>query len=410
MKISKKTFQNFSYLASSHFLIMFIGLITSAVWARYTTIEVFGKYQLLISFLSIVAIFGIPGFGLSSQLSAAKNKHGNLEILFKKRILFSFVSSFFLILIGLYYQTINSDLEMACLLYISSFIFPLYNLKNIWESWLTAIAEYKKLSYIQVLFAIVSLLSLIVSLVFIGNIYFVIIITFSTIALCNALIIFYFKKMRQNKEEDYTLINYGYKVSLSMIVPLLLSFDKFIISEYLSIKDVAIYSVAIILITYIKSLYGIINRLITPRITMASTVHDAWTYLKPKMSLLVLVFFIIGIAGFFSLEYIITFIYSVKYTESALYGKWLWLFTVIAIPATFLANILRAQQKLKFTYLYEIFNSGFKIIFFLILVPIYGLWGIVYSTIIMSIFSSILIFVYFYIELKKEKHVNKNIR
>ena len=73
-KVSKLTLKNFSYLTNAHILILIIGVITSAIWTRYTTVEIYGKYQLVMSFISIVAVLSIPGFSMSAQLSAAKEK------------------------------------------------------------------------------------------------------------------------------------------------------------------------------------------------------------------------------------------------------------------------------------------------------------------------------------------------
>jgi O-antigen/teichoic acid export membrane protein len=355
----------------------------------------------MLSFISMVAIFSIPGFSMSAQISAAKEKHGNLKLLFRKKIYWSFISTIVLATIGLYYQIFKNDMQIAYMVYIASFIYPLYNLRSIWESWLTAIGEYKKLSLIQIWFSLVGLISLSISLVLIGNIYLVIIITFTAIAISNILIIKYFQNRTLNDIEDDDLISYGYQLSWAMIIPVILSFDKLIISEYLSMEDVAIYSVAMIFPLYIKTLYSIINRLITPHITSAKSIQEAWKYLKPKLIKISILFFFMGVIGFYSIEYAINIIYTSKYQESGLYAKWLWLVLAFAVPATYLANILRAQQILKFSYYFEAFNSIGKVGLFLILIPAYELWGAVYGILFINILSSIFFISYFKYELKK---------
>lgn len=401
-KVSKVTLKNFSYLTNAHILILIIGVVTSAIWTRYTTVEIYGKYQLVMSFISIVAVLSIPGFSMSAQLSAAQEKHGNLEILFRKKIYFSFISTVVLVVIGLYYQLIQNDEEIGYMLYIISFLYPFYNLRSIWESWLTAIGEYKKLSLIQIYYALIGLISLVISLIAIKNIYLVVFITFSCIAIANILIIKYFEKKVINKIKDNELITYGYKLSWAMIIPVVMSFDKLIIAEYLTIKDVAIYSVAILFPSYIKTLYNIISRLITPSISSAKNVKEAWDYLKPKLVKISILFFLIGLIGFFIIEYLMHILYTDKYIESGIYAKWLWLFIVLSIPVTYLADILRAQKRLKFEYLSYFLIPMIKITSFILLLPKFNLWGMVYAIAITNIFTMVYYILYFYYEYKNE--------
>ena len=401
-KVSKLTLKNFSYLTNAHILILIIGVITSAIWTRYTTVEIYGKYQLVMSFISIVAVLSIPGFSMSAQLSAAKEKHGNLEILFKKKIYISFISTVILVGIGLYYQIFKNDEEIAYMLYIVSFIYPFYNLRSIWESWLTAIGEYKKLSIIQINYALIGLLSLVISLIIIENIYLVILITFGSVAIANVFIIKYFQKRIVNNTKDDELINYGYKLSWAMIIPVVMSFDKLIISEYLTIEDVAIYSIAMLFPSYVKTLYSIISRIITPSISSANSIKEAWKYLKPKLLKISILFFIIGIVGFFTIEYLIHILYTDKYSESAVYAKWLWLFITLGTPVTYLADILRAQKRLKFEYISYFVVPIIKILGFIILLPRFDLWGMVYAIAITNIFTIFYYIFYFNYEYKNE--------
>lgn len=401
-KVSKVTLKNFSYLTNAHILILIIGVVTSAIWTRYTTVEIYGKYQLMMSFISIVAVLSIPGFSMSAQLSAAKEKHGNLEILFRKKISFSFISTVILVGIGLYYQIFKNDEEIAYMLYIVSFIYPFYNLRSIWESWLTAIGEYKKLSVIQINYALIGLLSLVISLIIIENIYLVILITFGSVAIANVFIIKYFQKRIVNNTKDDELINYGYKLSWAMIIPVVMSFDKLIISEYLTIEDVAIYSIAMLFPSYVKTLYSIISRLITPAISSANSIKEAWKYLKPKLLKISILFFIIGIVGFFTIEYLIHILYTDKYSESAVYAKWLWLFITLGTPVTYLADILRAQKRLKFEYISYFVVPIIKILGFIILLPRFDLWGMVYAIAITNIFTIFYYILYFNYEYKNE--------
>jgi O-antigen/teichoic acid export membrane protein len=400
--VNKKLFQNFSYLGGSQVAILLIGLITSAIWARYATVELYGKYQLLISFLAIVSIFSMPGMRTSAQLSSAKQKHGNLLIIWKRTTQFSVISAVVLLFIGGYYFFFKEDRVLAYMVFIAAMFYPFFNLKLIWNGWIVGISEFKKLSIINVCFSMFNLLILIIGFIFFQDIHLVILLIFGGISISNIVILRYFNKRVVNGEKDRSLIRYGYVLSGSMLVPVILSFDKLIISEYLSLSDVAIYSVALLLPNQVKILYSIIDRLVSPKISSAKSIEEAWHYMRPKMKPIIALFFVVGIVGFFTIGYIIDFIFTEKYQESTLYAKWLWLVVSFSVPATYMANILRSQQRVKFSYYFEAFNSIGKVGLFLLLVPIYQLWGMVYGMALMSILSTLFFIIFFNYELKKD--------
>ncbi|RXK00097.1 hypothetical protein CRU98_02795 [Arcobacter sp. CECT 8986] len=395
--------KNISYLTFTQIFIVFVGLLTGMIWSRFGSVEDYGKYQLLMSFVSIVGIFSLPGLGMTAQLSAGKNQHGNLEYIFKKKVLYSIISSFILFFIGNYYLFIKENTDMTYLIYIAACLYPLYNLKALWEGWITATGEFKKLSLIQIYFSLITFIALFGSLILTNNIYFVILSIFFAISLSNIIIIKYVQTKRNNDNTDFDLINYGYKLSIPMAIPIIMSLDKILISEYLTIEKVAIYAIAMAFPSFIKSLYLITNRLLSPKFTSSNSISESWKYFKSKFLLIVVFFTTIGLVGFFILDYLIVLLYTDKYLESTLYAKWIFLFTALSVPCSFLGNILRTQKILKFSYYYESFNSFGKLFLILVLIQEYGLWGIVYAISLMNILSIIFFISYFNYELKKER-------
>lgn len=400
--ISKSMLKNFSYLGSSQILILLLGLLTNSVWARYASIEEFGKYQLLISFISVAGTLSIPGMITSAQLSAAKEKFGNLRLICTTKLRVSFFGSLCLVITALYYQYYKLDLQMARLLYLAAIIFPFYNLKSIWEGWFVGSKEYRKVSILMLLIGITSFLSILIGILWLGNLYVAVSLLFLSVAVINIISLKYTYSTMKEKEIDHGLIKYGLKLSLTMLIPMVMSFDRFIISEYLSVDDVAIYSIAIIIPMYVKPLNVIIHKLMAADISAANSIKSAWQYTQPKLYKITLLFFLIGTVGFLSLDWIIEFVFTNKYSESMNYSKWLFISVIFTVPATYLGNILRAQQKISFSFYYETFNSVGRVLCFLAFIPFYGLWGAVGGLIFMNISSAVFMLIYFLHEYSKE--------
>jgi O-antigen/teichoic acid export membrane protein len=398
----KNNIRDFFLYSSSQVVMIIFSIITSAIWARYSTQEEYGIFQLFMSFIIIAGVFNLPGLGMSMQLSSANNKNKNLAIALKIKLKYSIISSIFLLFIGFYFYFYKENILISYLLFISSFLYPIYILSSLWESWLTGIRKIKKLSFILILNSFISLSVVSFGLIYMKSITFTIFVLFLSIAILNIIILRFFTIENKTLIEDKSLINYGYAFSGAVIISMLVGLDKFIISEYLSLSDVAIYGVAMTFVLKIKILYATINKLISPSILKAKDITMAWQYIKYKMILIWIGFILIGIIGFIFVDDIIVLIFTDKYEQSAMYAKWLWLIVSISRPILYLSSILKAQKKLKFAYYLESINSIGKLVLLIVLLPFYHLWGMVYATLIVNFTALVYISVYFYIEYQKE--------
>jgi len=98
---------------------------------------------------------------------------------------------------------------------------------------------------------------------------------------------------------------------------------------------------------------------------------------------------LLGFTGFFLFPIIIPLIFSEKYIAAVPYAKWMWLTLNLNTPTTYLANILRAQKKIKFSYCFEIVHPLPSVTLYAILIPQFGIWGAVLTKIIGHIFAGL---------------------
>lgn len=402
----KKNALDFSIYSSSQIVMVLISIVTSSIWARYATQEQFGAYQLFMSFIVLVGIFNLPGLGMSMQLSSAKNKNNNLDRAMSLKIKYSLLSSIILLILSFYYYFYKNNALLSFFLLIGSLLYPTYNFNTLWENWLTGIRKVKKLSLLLILNSLILLVSVSLGLIILENIYISILSIFIFSSILNILVLKFFTKDNNTNESDDTLIKYGFSFSGAVIISMMATLDKFIISELISLSEVAIYGVAMTFVLQIKILYTSINKIIAPTILKARNIKEAWFYLRKKLFFIWLFFSLVGIIGFLFIEDLIVLIFTEKYIESTIYAKWLWLITSLFRPVLYISSILKAQKKLKFAYYIESINSFMKIGLFLILLPIMGLWGVVYAVLITNVVALIFILYYFYKEYRKEEVEN----
>src|SRR3989338_3421003 len=77
-RFSPRSWKIFMGLGMAQLMTIFLGIGSSVLWARYVPKEVYGQYQMVISYTKIISSFCVGGLSESAFLSAAKGCGGNL--------------------------------------------------------------------------------------------------------------------------------------------------------------------------------------------------------------------------------------------------------------------------------------------------------------------------------------------
>jgi O-antigen/teichoic acid export membrane protein len=395
------TWSVFGALTSVRVLRIAISIASGALWARYVSKEDYGQFQLIMSFVAIASSLSFNGLDQSLTLSAAKKYDGNFIPILKTKAFATSVGSIALCIAAFYYQGTQPALFGS--LFLAALFFPFYELQPIWTAWFSGRGWLKTLSGCKIGHAMLSLSTLSILILYeSATITNLIIGLLGLTSIISVVLVVYIIFHRENNYTDKSVISFGYHATAASLLNVLVLTDKFIISEFLAIEDVAIYAIALVFPNQIKALFGIFSQMITPQISKVDKIADAWEYLKPKLPFITLLFFSIGIVGFFLIPVFIPIIFSDHYSQAAPYGKWLWLVLSFTAPASYLSSILRAQKKVKFVYIFELSHPVILIVLLLSFVH-YGLWGIVYAKAIHYTLAAIFFPVAFYLYLQREK-------
>ncbi len=361
-----------------------ISFLTMVAFSHWVPKEIFGVYQYIISTVAILAIFTLPGMGNALIRAVAKGKEGMLWLCAKTKFKWSLIGvGGCLAISGWYFLHQNFILGSSFL--IASFLFPIprisNSLFNFWQGRKRFDLQAKYSIIINILEAAVFIPILFLT----NNLIIIILAYFISRSVFRALFFKLTLKRVKNQETDEETLSFGKHLTLMQAIGLFAQqIDKVIIWQFLGPIAVATYSFAQIPLQRIQGLIPI-SPLALPKLS-EKNIKEIKKGIFKKFSRLFLVS--IPLTAFLIL--IAPLIYKIlfpQYLESIPYFQVLAL-TLVFLPFSLLGTSLVAEMRKKELYITSVVTPILKIILFLILIPFYGIWGIIFATLIAQIFSS----------------------
>lgn len=320
---------------------MAASLAMSVVFARYLSKEVFGEYQLLISFLGLFAIVSYSGLNTSIMRSVAKG----YDFSYVKAVNFSFKKSLIAIplFLGLsvwYYFKAEEDLAIVFI--GAGLLFSFIYAHNKWLAFSKGKGDFEKVAKRQILQNVILNILLIVSaILFVDNLFVVAGVYLFVNAGFNTFWHFKTKKSITNTKFDDDCIPYGkYMTKMGLLGIVLNNFDKILIG-FLDIKLLAVYAIALKILNIVKGLIKSISSISFPKFAKKEITITNRT-----------IFFLLIIGVVFSFfmyvfaEPLLNFLYTDKYQNSAiLFKKFVFIIPLFFTNALFSNKILAQQYK-----------------------------------------------------------------
>ncbi|MSR87954.1 MAG: hypothetical protein EXS69_02205 [Candidatus Zambryskibacteria bacterium] len=188
--------------------------------------------------------------------------------------------------------------------------------------------------------------------------------------------------------KDPELVSYGKHLSAMDVIGRVANYiDKILIFHYLGAAPLAIYSFAIAPVEQLQSGKKIFSTLILPKISgkpfeelQKSTPKKTW----------ILVIYALAVAGLWALiaPYFYKLLYP-QYLDSVFYSQ-IYSLTLLAVAGTLFNETLMAHQKTKELYFHRTIMPIAQLVLFFIMLPLYGLMGLVITHVIIRTSSGIL--------------------
>lgn len=383
------------YLAKGGFWLMLGEIIVSILvfvlaiaYANLLPKETYGTYKYILSLAGILSFFTLHGMNISLIQSIARGYEKVFVDILKIKIKFGFIGSFVSICIALYYY-LNANIVLALSLLIVAIFIPFLDSFNVYTALLNGKKNFYKLSQYKIASQFFIITSIILILFLTKNL---LIIIFSYFALWSmARIFFYFKTLKNNplnNKLDEGVILYGKHLSFMGIFKLISNhIDKILLWHFVGPVSLAIYFFATAPVEAIRGPLGSLGSLVLPKLSSGNYEKIKNPFLKKTLFLFL---FLLPVTFIYILlsPYIYKFIFP-QYLDSTLYSQ-IFALVLLLIPAGFINQILIAHKKKKELYWIQILTPSVKIALAVVLLPIYGIWGAIYTILLAQVFGLLL--------------------
>lgn len=399
----------FLTLYSSKVISLFIGIATLSIWTRYFSVETYATYQLYISFVELLAIGNLSGLKAVAMQSGTLKQDGNFMAATYIQVGTSVIIGILWVGIVIYRKLWEGTLFMAVPIVVVILLNQLYPLS---ENYLVGKGKIYTISLRDVLSksVVFTVLLLCGFLSLNSPIQLFFIVLLSTLAFKGTIMYKAYSGL-QPKPVQWDRLKFGFHLSFSELLAVVVTaLQKPLVNEFGTLRDVALFSVALTFYNQIKMAILSVIPVFYPALTRYSSISEAWNRFRNKIIIFSISFFALCLLVFFLIPWIVPIVVSHKYYAAIPYAQWLILFSGLSAIPALLRSLLSAQRKIRSIYIYDVCFPVFLIIFIALLLPRYGIWGMVIARGGTILLGSILISTLVLFEIRKDiKSANNEI-
>jgi len=364
------------------------GLLLAVAFANLLPKETYGIYKYILSLVSLLSIPTLSGMRTALMQAIARGYEGSIIPAMKTKIRWGLIGGVAsVILAGYYFYNGNTTLTISFL--ITGIFIPFMDSLAVYGPIFSGRKLFKQGTKYNVITQITAAAIMVAVLILTKNIFLILLSYFSSRTLLRAIfLIITFKKFKPNKKEDPETISYGKHLSfISILGTIAGNLDKILLWHFLGATPLAIYAFAKAPVNQLSALLKTIIPLSFPKLAAAEK-EDIKKTLPAKMIKFLIVIAIgvliyIILAPYFYKLIFPQYIGSIKYTQ-------LWVLVLLFFPQKLIGTTLQARAKKKELYILSLSNSILKIILFIILLPLYGIYGAIFANLIPYVWNTVL--------------------
>lgn len=385
-----------SWLTTSQVISTFAGLILLVGFANFLPTEIYGTYRYILSIIGILIIGTFTGINTVAIKTVAEGNEREFWALVLKKTYLSTASTLLCLIVSLYYY-FNDNAILSLSFIIVSIGIPLAYTSGMYESLLQGRKNFKLMAQLNIISKIIITLSILITIYSTDSLLILILIYFVPEILLQ--FIFLQQLYKNSPPIDQTPLNaniakFGLHLSFMDILKTVASqIDKMLIFHYLGASQLALYTIATAPPGQIKNLMQNLTTLALPKMSTAKASELASTLPKKLLRLEIVILFLVAIYWLIAPFLFNTFF--PKYIDAVFLSQ-IYAISLIFFPRTFLSTAMVAHLKQKELYRIRIIAPTIRIIVFLIMLPLWGLWGAVIGNIVANTTTALIYRHYFY--------------
>ena len=360
-----------------------MGLFRSLAFARLAEQSTYGQFSFVNGLIGTIGILSLPGLGTALAETVARGNLGSLIDASRARAKWGILSILAAAGVSLYYYIFCEQYELACALLVAGASQPFLSAFQIVESYYNGRRRFDKVSLVTAGATVLNTIALLIALWLRRGLIWLI------AAHSGSQVLFYWACYRREAQRttshprDPELVSYGRALTWAQVVLLISArLDSTLLGISTGFVDVAVYTVASVIPTNLKSVMGILMPLSMTKIAERPGVR-VYTKRTCRWLLFLLVANVaIVVLAIVAMPYVLSFLYGERYAGSTIYAQLLMLSLIASWPNYFFSAALKARKQIRairrFNLIYGILQVGTLLLF----VPLWGVLGIVLSRIV----------------------------
>ena len=368
------------------------GLGIMIAFSSLASKETFGTYQYILSMASIIGIFSLSGIDSALIRTVARGNEKMLVPCFKAKLKWGSIGGLISLIISFWYFS-QQNFQLGLSFLIVALSLPLINAFLISFGLWQGRKRFDIYNKYYIFYYLLPTVLLFITLILTKNLLWFVLIHF--LGLVGTGFIIYkltVKNTSQEGEEEKETIPLGKHLTLINAAAIFSGYiDKIILWKFLGPVSLAIYIFAERLVLKVRKLIPI-SDLSLPKLSQVDIKEIKKGLLKKFLKLF-------SAAGLLTLIYILICPYIFKilfpeYLNSIIYSQVLAIILLFS-PFDLLSTSFLAAMKKKELYLIQTVAPILKIILFLVLIPLFQIWGAIFSVLISQVFNGLLVLYFF---------------
>jgi len=382
-----------------------IALASSIAFANLLSKESYGTYQYILTTAEFLTTFSLIGLGRAVVTSVSRGHDGTLDYAFKQSLLWGMGAIALGFVVGGYYLY-KGDILFALGIGFGTVLTLIFSNAKIYISFLNAKQLFARTSSFTVLGMLIPALVIIGTLFFTQDLLMLIAAYFISNTVVNIALLFWSRESKENNSIDPEIITQSFHLSAqSFIGRIAATIDRILLFQFAGPVVLAEFWIAQNIQRNFSHLFKSANGIALPKLTTRSY-EKLRESLPRKLALLYVLIIPFIVAYAVAMPYLVALLFP-QYLSIVLYAQ---VFGVLFLflPINVLSDVFVGHGMHKVLYRISLIGSCTKLVATITLVPLFGIWGVLFSIVTEQAVHSALILWHFFRDTPTTHHIAKH--
>lgn len=381
------------WIGFNYVFVTLLRLALISILAYAVDVDFYGKYQFILTLISIASVFSLPGMDLAITQSVARGYESSLIFGTKTKIKWGIFGSLFLAGAALFFKFVHPE-NFWFVFILAAFFLPFTSFSSV-IAYYRGKENFKQSAFYSMIGQSSHVFATILAILLVKSLLAIVVAMMSVSIAVYGYFYFKEKKSIKKKKFDKTISRYGKDLTFMTFLEYLMPYaDKLIITFFAGFTGLAVYAIAIAITTHLSISGKLISFLILPKLSRAKPHHTKKINQIMWASIIVTLITMAILA--LTLPWLIPLLFSQKYVESVLYAQIALGYLVFFLPSSILYSYFLARKKTKLLYAYNVGVGVLNLVLLGVFVPLLGILGAVIGKVALGFLGFVFLTTMFY--------------